>query len=37
MTLQKFRLHLVPDHPIEEHAVVTLRPKHGLMMTATKK
>jgi cytochrome P450 len=37
MTLQKFRLHLVPGHPIEEHAVVTLRPKHGLMMTATKR
>jgi cytochrome P450 len=37
MTLQRFRLHLVPDHLIEEHALVTLRPKHGIMMTATKK
>jgi cytochrome P450 len=37
MTLQKFRLQLVPDHPIEEHAVVTLRPKQGILMTATKK
>lgn len=37
MILQRFRLHLVPDHPIEEHALVTLRPKHGIMMTATNK
>jgi cytochrome P450 len=35
MTLQKFRLQLVPNHPIEEHALVTLRPKYGIMMTAT--
>jgi cytochrome P450 len=35
MLLQRFRLHLVPDHPIEEHALVTLRPKHGILMTAT--
>ena len=37
MVLQKFRLNLVPDHPIEEHALVTLRAKHGIMMTATRK
>ena len=37
MLLQRFRLQLVVDHPIEEHALVTLRPKHGIMMTATKK
>ena len=37
MVLQKFRLQLVPDHPIEEHAVVTLRPKQGIMMTASKR
>jgi cytochrome P450 len=35
MILQKFRLQLVPNHPIEEHALVTLRPKYGIMMTAT--
>jgi cytochrome P450 len=37
MVLQKFRLHLVPDHSIEEHALVTLRAKNGIFMTATKK
>ena len=37
MLLQRFRLHLVPDHPIEEHALVTLRPKHGILMTATRR
>lgn len=35
MTLQRFRLQLVPDHPIEEHALVTLRARHGILMTAT--
>lgn len=34
MTLQRFRLQLVPDHPIEEHALVTLRARHGILMTA---
>lgn len=34
MTLQRFRLQLVPDHHIEEHALVTLRPKNGILMTA---
>lgn len=37
MILQKFRLQLVPDHPIEEHALVTLRPRHGILMTATRR
>ncbi len=37
MTLQRFNLQLVPDHPVEGHAIVTLRPKHGILMTATKK
>ncbi|MAT98059.1 MAG: cytochrome P450 [Anaerolineaceae bacterium] len=37
MVLQKFHLHLVPEHPIEEHALVTLRAKHGILMTATRK
>ena len=37
MTLQRFRLHLVPDFPVEEDALVTLRPKHGIMMTVTKR
>lgn len=37
MMLQRFRLNLVPDHAVEEHALVTLRPKHGILMTATRK
>ncbi len=37
MTLQRFRLQLVPDHPVEAHALVTLRPKHGILMTATRR
>jgi cytochrome P450 len=37
MTLQKFRLQLAPGHPVEEHAVVTLRPRQGILMTASKK
>ncbi|WP_420627634.1 cytochrome P450 [Candidatus Leptofilum sp.] len=34
-TLQRFRLQLVPDHPIDEHALVTLRARQGILMTAT--
>jgi cytochrome P450 len=30
---QRFRLELVPNHPIEMAPQVTLRPKHGMMMT----
>lgn len=37
MVLQRFQLTLVPDHPVEEHALVTLRAKHGILMTAGKR
>ena len=37
MILQQFRLQLVPDHPVEEHALVTLRPKNGILMTVERK
>ncbi len=30
---QRFRLHPVPDHPVEPDPVVTLRPRYGVMMT----
>ncbi len=30
--LQRLRLRLVPDFPVEPEALVTLRPRHGLMM-----
>jgi hypothetical protein len=30
MIQQKYRLELVPDHPIELFASVTLRPKYGI-------
>jgi cytochrome P450 len=29
---QRWRLRLVPGHPIETKALITLRPKHGIMM-----
>ncbi|GJM41911.1 MAG: cytochrome P450 [Ardenticatenaceae bacterium] len=31
--LQKYRLQLVPNHPVVADPLVTIRPKHGLMMT----
>ena len=31
---QHVRLELIPGHPVEPEALVTLRPKHGLLMTA---
>ena len=31
---QRFRLEAVPDHPVELEKLVTLRPLHGLQMTA---
>lgn len=31
--LQKYRLDLVPGHPVEPEPIVTLRPKHGVLMT----
>ena len=37
LLLQRFSLKLVPEHPIEEHALVTLRPKQGILMVATSK
>ncbi len=37
MTLQRFRLCLILNQPIEEHALVTLRPKPGILMTAAKR
>jgi cytochrome P450 len=33
MITQKFRLNLVPDHPIALSQSLTLRPRHGLKMT----
>ena len=30
---QRYRLELVPGHPVEPEPLVTLRPKHGLLMT----
>ena len=30
---QKFKLRMVPDHPVEPYASITLRPKHGMRMT----
>jgi cytochrome P450 len=31
--MQKYRLDLVPGHPVEIQPLVTLRPKHGVLMT----
>ncbi len=36
MALQRFRLRLVPDHPIAFKPEATLRPKHGMKMTVEK-
>jgi cytochrome P450 len=30
---QRYRLRLVPGHPVEPQALITLRPRYGLMMT----
>jgi cytochrome P450 len=30
---QRYRLHLVPGHPVEPWALITLRPRHGMPMT----
>lgn len=30
---QRWRLRLVPDHPVKTHTAITLRPKHGMLMT----
>jgi cytochrome P450 len=29
---QKFKLKLVPGHPVEPEPLITLRPKHGMRM-----
>jgi cytochrome P450 len=35
--LQKFRLDLVPDHPVLPQASITLRPKFGMKMNLKKR
>ena len=35
--VQRYRFTLVPDHPVELEPSVTLRPKHGMRMTLTKR
>jgi len=30
---QRYRLRLVPGHPVELHPLITLRPRHGIRMT----
>ncbi len=31
--MQRFRLRLVPEHKVELEASITLRPRHGILMT----
>ena len=33
LVAQRFRLSLMPGHPVEPVGLITLRPKHGLRMT----
>jgi hypothetical protein len=33
MVMQSFQLKLMPGHPVEPLPDITLRPKHGMMMT----
>ena len=33
MMAQAYEFHLVPGHPVEPEALITLRPRHGLLMT----
>ena len=33
MMAQAYELRLVPGHPVEPEALITLRPRHGLLMT----
>ena len=35
--LQSFRVRIVPDHPIETTAKVTLRPRHGILATVSRR
>jgi cytochrome P450 len=37
MVAQRYTLRLVPGHPVEVEPGVTLRPKHGLMMTVQRR
>jgi cytochrome P450 len=30
---QRYKLHLVPGHPVEPEALLSLRPRYGLPMT----
>lgn len=32
---QRFDMTLMPDHPVTTHALVTLRPRHGILMVVT--
>ncbi len=34
MIVRRYRLSLVPGHPVVPEAAITLRPRHGLLMTA---
>lgn len=34
---QRWRLRLVPNHPVKTHPIITLRPKHGMLMTLEKR
>lgn len=34
---QRYRMQLVPEHPVEEHALVTLRPRQGIRATLTRR
>lgn len=33
MVAQRYRLHLLPGHPVEMEPLITLRPRHGMQMT----
>lgn len=35
--VQRFRIHVVPDHPIETEALVTLKPRHGIPVTLSRR
>ena len=35
--LQRFKVHVVPDHPIETMAKVTLKPRHGIAVTLSRR
>ena len=35
--VSRYRLRLVPDHPIATAPLITLRPRYGLKMTVTRR